>query len=140
MSGFIDPLDLRAHKPGEWVVLSPMTYVACLLKLEIVGDAEQSVTVPQGFITDLASIPRLLRPVFNPMDASRRPAVLHDWLYCSRFFSRARADRLFLDALQDEGVGLIQRWLMYLGVRCGGWLYWSRRDGLELDDFVEPEL
>ena len=66
----------------------------------------------------------------------RRPAVLHDWLYCLKTGSRADADQLFLEALKAEGVGWAARWSMYTGVRAGGWVYWNRRQGLELDDFA----
>ena len=127
MNGFSGPLDLRAHLPGEWLLLTAITYSA--------RDGRQ-ITVPAGFITDLASIPPLLRPVFDPADASRLPAVLHDWLYCRKETTRAQADGLFLEALKRSGVGLVRRWAMYAGVRAGGWLYWSRRDGLTREDFV----
>lgn len=127
MTGFSGPLDLRAHLPGEWLLLSSVAYSA--------RDGRQ-ITVPAGFITDLASIPPLLRPVFDPADASRLPAVLHDWLYCSQQMTRAQADGLFLEALERSGVGFVRRWAMYAGVRAGGWLYWNRRDGLTQEDFA----
>lgn len=126
-NGFSGPLDLRAYEPGEWVVLSPVTYRP---------RTGQSIMIPAGFVTDLASIPALLRPVFDRMDASRLPAVLHDWLYCAQTTSRSDADSLFLEALERAGVGFVRRWAMYAGVRAGGWLYWSRRDGLTADDFA----
>lgn len=127
MSGFGGPLDLRAHEPGEWLVLRDLPYVTL---------AEVEVVVPAGFVTDLASIPPLLRPVFDRNDASRRPAVLHDWLYCRKRGTRADADSLFLEALEREGVSWWRRWAMYAGVRAGGWLYWSRRGGLTVEDFA----
>lgn len=128
MSGFDAPLDLRAYVPDEWIVLAPFAYIS---------RAGRRIVVPSGFVTDLASIPPLLRPIFDTADASRQPAVLHDWLYCSQQTGRAEADRLFREALACAGVGFVQRWAMYAGVRAAGWLYWSRRDGLEPDDFFE---
>jgi hypothetical protein len=127
-------LDLRAHdEPNEWVVLSILTYWHCIF---------DTICVPRGFITDLASIPRMLRAVFNVNDESRQAAVLHDYLYCGQGFagalSRAQCDRLFRDAMQDQGVNWLQRWTMWAGVRIGGWLYWRKRnDGMRADyDFV----
>lgn len=122
---FKTSLDLRASEPGEWELLAPLRW-----------DGAVSVTVPAGFITDLASIPRLTRPVLDRNGASRRAAVLHDWLYCLKKGTRKAADDLFLEAMKADGVGFATRWLMYTGVRTGGWLYWGRRDGLEIDDFA----
>lgn len=128
--GFSAPLDLRAGDPGEWIVLADITYTAL--------DGAQ-YTILRGFITDLASIPRLLRPVFDQNDATREPAVAHDWLYCFRQTTRAQADAIFLEALGRSGVGLAHRWALYLAVRTWGWLYWGRRNGLTMEDFSDAE-
>jgi hypothetical protein len=139
---FLTKLDLRAHEePNEWVVLSMLTYY-CLA-------FDGTINVPRGFITDLASIPRLLRAVFNVNGQTREAAVLHDYLYCSqgrlvilqKYFgslTRAQCDRIFRDAMRDQGVNWLQRWTMWAGVRLGGWLYWRKRnDGMCADyDFV----
>jgi len=131
MNGFSAPLDLRAYKPDEWIVLASFAYTS---------RAGRRIVVPEGFVTDLASIPVLLRSLFDRADASRQPAVLHDWLYCSQLTSRAEADRLFREALARAGIGFARRWAMYAGVRAGGWRYWSRRHGLSIDDFAFAEL
>lgn len=127
--GFDGPLDLRAHAPGEWVVLRALTFRA---------HDGRAFVIPRGFITDLASIPRLVRPVLDQNGTSRRAAVLHDFLYCRQTTSRADADELFDEAMELDGVGRVERTLMYAGVRVGGWLYWNKRsDGLQLSDFAE---
>ena len=126
--GFSAPLDLRAHEPGEWVVLNPLIYTA---------RSGRTYGVPAGFITDLASIPAILRPLFNPNDAGRKAAVLHDSRYCIKSGTRKEADDLFLEALARCGVGFMRRWAMYAGVRAGGWVYWNSRQGITPDDFVD---
>lgn len=128
---FLTPLDLRAYKPGEWVVLLGLLYLA---------RNGARYMVPRGFITDLASIPRALRWLIDPDGPSRQAAVLHDFLYCIHYLPRAEADALFLEALESCGVGRATRWAMYLGVRAGGWVYWDqRKEGASQADFVEPE-
>lgn len=127
--GFDGPLDLRAHAPGEWVVLRTLTFRA---------HDGRAFVIPRGFITDLASIPRLVRPALDRNGASRRAAVLHDSLYSRQITSRADADELFDEALELDGAGGLERGLMYAGVRLGGWLYWNqRRNGLTPDDFAD---
>lgn len=112
---FTTSLDLRATEPGEWELLAPLKW-----------SAAESITVPAGFITDLASLPRLVRPVLDRNGMSRRPAVLHDWLYAGQCLSRANADRLFLDAMAADGVGWAKRWSMYGAVRAAGWRYYKK--------------
>src|SRR5690606_27796302 len=74
--------------------------------------------------TDLASIPRIFRWLLNQNGNSRRPAVLHDYLYRMQPISRAEADAIFRRALEAEGVILPGRWLYWSGVRMGGWIAW----------------
>lgn len=128
---FLTPLDLRAYKSGEWVVLAGLLYLA-------LNGARYMV--PRGFVTDLASIPRALRWLIDPDGPSRQAAVLHDFLYCIHYSTRAEADALFLEALAACGVNRATRYAMYLGVRAGGWVYWDkRRDGVSQDDFVSSD-
>lgn len=131
---FKSPLDLRCYTAHEWVVLQDMNW------LTPPGSPEPAtVRVPRGFITDLASIPRPLRGALDINGLSRKPAVLHDFLYCTQPCTRAEADATFRRALQAEGVNLVVRNTYYWGVRLGGALYWKKRaDRQELtqDDFV----
>lgn len=81
---------------------------------------EGVITVPRGFRTDLDSVPRLPGVYWLLKDRSKRPAVVHDWLYYSQS-GRTYADQMFLDAMRDAGVPAWQRYPLYLGVRAGGW-------------------
>lgn len=108
---FSTPLDLRATNPGEWQLLSPLVYTSS------VGDV---YTVPTGMITDLASIPKLLRPAIDRNGLSRPAAVLHDYLYLIGSLSRKQADELFLEALLSCGVSSFVAKGMYWSVRAFG--------------------
>ena len=107
---FCSTLDLRAGKPGQWVLLRPLIW----------NDGVK-IVVPAGFSTDLASIPRVLRWLLQQNGASRRSAVLHDFLYRSHRMTRGSADALFKKALQSDGVNPVGVWLYWAGVRVGGW-------------------
>ena len=108
---FSTPLDLRATNPGEWQLLSPLVYTSS------VGDV---YIVPTGMITDLASIPKLLRPAIDRNGLSRPAAVLHDYLYLIGSLSRKQADELFLEALLSCGVSSFVAKGMYWSVRAFG--------------------
>ena len=101
------------------------------------------IRVPDGFVCDLASYPRLARPFFDRLGDSMRPAVVHDFLYNQRpTFSyqvrtpkgdtitkqkpvgKANADRIFRQALKEDGSSAPSRWASWLGVAIGGWYAW----------------
>ncbi len=108
---FSTPLDLRATNPGEWQVISPLVYTS--------NDGNIYI-VPTGMITDLASIPKLLRPAIDRNGLSRPAAVLHDYLYLIGSLSRKQADELFLEALLSCGVNSVVAKGMYWAVRAFG--------------------
>jgi hypothetical protein len=85
------------------------------------------VGAPRGFVSDLASVPRLLWFLFPPSGNYAPAAIIHDWLYAAQTVSRARADWIFLDAMRAEGVNWFARWALYFGVRAGGWFPWYKK-------------
>lgn len=107
--------------PGgrEWRVRAPLTYIR--------HDGE-AITVPTGFVTDLASIPRIFHSLI-PVNGPHSPAaIIHDWLYETQTFLRKEADEIFLEAMRDLGVSWLRRSLMYSAVRLGGWAAWRQRE------------
>lgn len=114
----LDDLDLRTG-PGknEWTLLSD--FCATIFGE---GDERESIVVPKGFTTDLASVPRLPGMFWLFGGRARRSAVLHDWLY-SNHAPRAFADAVFFAAMRDEE-NTFTRAVMWLGVRLGGWTHY----------------
>lgn len=100
--------------------------------------------VPKGFKTDLASVPRIMWPIFSPTDYdSIAPAVLHDWHYCcSPEVSRKKADDSFYYALRAHGMGKTRAFIYYMGVRCVGWAFYQHGLGLanHAGEFQKQEL
>lgn len=86
------------------------------------GDALLTLTVPAGFQTDLASVPRLPGMFLLFEGKARRAAILHDWLY-SHHYPRDWADLVFREAMRGEVPGW-GRWTMWAAVRAGGWAYY----------------
>ena len=75
----------------------------------------------KGFVTDFASIPRLLRFLIDDDDADiREAAVIHDWLYSTKEVSRKFADCVLMTAMKDIGASYIKRKVVYLAVRFFG--------------------
>jgi hypothetical protein len=72
-------------------------------------------TAPEGFITDGASVPRLLWFWLPPVHKYFAAAVIHDWLL-SINTDRKIADKVFYKCLQKLGINPIRSKLMYWGV------------------------
>lgn len=80
----------------------------------------ETIVIPKGFSTDLASVPRLLWPAFPPWEQYGPAALLHDYLYSLPKWDRRRCDGVFREVMQQLGVGSLSRNLIYLAVRFGG--------------------
>lgn len=126
MAGFLTPLHLEYLDGISWKVLAPFEY-----RLGA-PDGTESILVPFGFVTDFASVPRVLWTLLPPTGPYGKAAVIHDWLYHyrrilpqPRFADRSEADRIFNEAMQVLQVGRWTRWTVYLGVRTSGWQSWS---------------
>jgi hypothetical protein len=78
------------------------------------------LTVPQGFRTDCASVPRVPIAYLFFGDTAHASAVLHDWLYRHHPCTRAQADAVFLEAMQAEGVRWWRAQMMHRAVRLFG--------------------
>lgn len=84
-----------------------------------------TVTVPTGFVTDGASIPRMFWNILSPFGQYFPAALLHDYLYSrgsTMHFEcdREEADFLFLEAMFNLGVPWHTRHTIHTAVRMFG--------------------
>ncbi|MGB5217383.1 MAG: DUF1353 domain-containing protein [Smithella sp.] len=119
---FLNDLDIRLTDNDLWVLAKPLRYYSRILN--------SLVIVPEGFITDLASVPRL--PIVYDMwgDRAHREAVIHDFLYCcdcNPVVTRGQADQVFLEAMKVRKVFVHIRYPMFWAVRSAGWCNWHKR-------------
>ena len=88
---------------------------------------QKFVTVPQGFFTDGATVPRLLWPIFPPWGEYGQAAVTHDYL-CTTLtltkngdnpilkITQAEVDKIFEKAMKVLGTPWWKRKIMYWAV------------------------
>lgn len=113
MSRFLTKLLIETgDDSGAWIVAQALVYQS-----DVAG---RTITVPQGFPTDLASTPRIPLIYEVAGGVATMAAVVHDYLYTSGRESRAVADAVLREAAAVTGVSWFQRWVMWLGVRIGG--------------------
>ena len=75
------------------------------------------ITVPAGFYTDFASVPRFFWRLLPPWGEHGRAAVLHDWLYQPESgFTKVVSDAIFYEAMRVSGVSWWKRCVMLAAV------------------------
>lgn len=108
---------------GNWKLIAPLEYKSA---------AGDTYSVPIGFVTDFASVPRL--PVIFMLygDRANLAAALHDWLYSidpttgkHPVKDRETADLLLKEAALAQGCSEEVAESLYLGVRVGGASHWA---------------
>jgi hypothetical protein len=118
---FDTELSIQGASATTWRLLAPLIWT---------GTKDDTFTVPVGFVTDFATVPRFLHWLVSPYGAYTRAAVLHDWLLVelAAFEQRDRtdppppatsrdADGIFRRVMEDLGVPWAKRWLMWTAVR-----------------------
>jgi Protein of unknown function (DUF1353) len=84
------------------------------------------VTVPKGFVTDFASIPRVFWSLLRPDGDYTYPAIIHDFLYWQHHLPRATADEIFRFAMQDFHIDQSTVAVIYNAVRLGAGKAWLK--------------
>ena len=76
-------------------------------------------TVPQGFITDLASIPKVLWWLYPPYGDYMEAAIYHDYLYALGI-GKSFADKCFKQLMLNYGVSKFTAEIFYQSVKLFG--------------------
>ncbi len=127
---FLSTLSIDAVPPGEtgkrqrWILTQDFIY-----RSEALG----TFTVPAGFETDFASIPRIAWQYVDPDDPCvLYPSIPHDALYnwkgvmaTGQKYTRKQADDVFLEAMKEAGARWDIRAVAYRAVRIFGGKYWN---------------
>ena len=150
MGKFNNKIEAEFNPPRKWVLSRMLTYTnqdinAEALKCVGVEIKESEIIVGEGFLTDLASVPRMCWAFIAPWDVARA-AIIHDLLYKrirqyrgaggddKKVISEAKkaADDVFHMAMKDAAPS-IANWKIasaYHSVRMfGRWSIIPRKNG-----------
>lgn len=113
------PLDGRFIGNKQWRLLAPFVYNNFPIKIE----------VPIGFVTDGATIPKLVWSLVGSPWSGDYPkaAVIHDYGYHLQERSRKDVDDDFIEGMRILGVPLWKRRIMYRMVRTFSWICWGKK-------------
>ncbi len=121
MSVFTELLVVSPLSDGKtWVILRPFSY-----DVGNIGSGD-TIRVRTGFMTDFASIPRLLWIFLPRWGKYGNAAVIHDWVYWTQKRSRKKADGIMLEGMRVLKVPAWQKYSIYIAVRVFGLLAWKR--------------
>lgn len=95
------------------------------------GQDGPAVVVPAGFVTDLASIPRVFWSLLPTDGAYTFPAIVHDYLYWTQKHPRDTADRVLRYGMDDLKVSSAVALAIYTAVRIGGEGAWANNAKLK---------
>lgn len=114
---FVTQLCCKQIEDDLWETTAPLVYDA---------GRHGVFTVPVGFRTDFASVPRAPIAWWFCGGKGEAAAVVHDWLYRKGGVSKDTADRVFYMGLRDMGIGPFRAGVMYRAVWAGGWHMWNK--------------
>lgn len=137
MTGFTNSLKTEWLDNGKWRVTESFRFYS--------GEQGSSifVEVPEGFVTDLASVPRALRWLVPKVGKDSMASIVHDRLYATgtmsaanivndneylsdSAISRSMADGMYHQAMKALRVGRWRRIALYHAVSAFGWVAWNR--------------
>ena len=121
MSSFTEPLIVELIGKNKWSVYKEFTYIR-----EPYPNGAK-IIVPERFITDFASVPRIFWAFISPVDTHGKAAVLHDYLYREEVYPRHICDEIFREAMIATGVPKWKVFLIYWNVRIFGFFVWLKR-------------
>lgn len=121
MSGrFLSPLRVELVGNDVWRLTAPLVYES-----EVIN---RVITVPENFVTDFASVPRLPLAYWLFGGVADEAAVIHDFAYSHSGITRKQADDLLYEACRASGVAKWRAWPIFLGVRLFGGSHYSERE------------
>ena len=129
MSSFTSPLLVELTSEGKkWKVARRFTYR--------IGKkySRKFISIPTGFETDFASIPKFILPLLPMWAKYNKPSPIHDYLYRNKMvmekpITRKEADDIFYEAMlidfRRHKSGKIVAWLEWFAVRLFAWRAWK---------------
>ena len=89
------------------------------------------VEAPRGFVTDLASIPRVLWPIMPPTSRYTHAAIIHDFHYWTQTISRSDADEILSIGMGELNVPGWTTFAVYNAVKLAGGSAWDNNARLK---------
>ena len=112
--------------PVEIFAENGVTKIRTLQPIGFTGNDGQWHTIPAGYVSDGASVPRFFWRILSPNIDGRTllPSIIHDFEYENGIGTRKAADFDYGARLYENHYGIIRSGLTWIGVRIGGTRHW----------------
>jgi Protein of unknown function (DUF1353) len=121
------PLYLGRFREPIYFLVEPISWTPQFIQ----ASKLTNVTVPKGFVTDLASIPPLFYSYLRPDGIYAYAAIIHDYLYWEQTVPKAQADDTLKAAMQDLKVDPVRIELIHRAVSLAGMEAWNQNKKLK---------
>jgi len=101
-------LDAKYIDGTNWELINDFSYIDKELGL---------ITIPVGFATDFASIPKMFWSTFGAPSNYAPSATIHDYVCRNKIFERNECDKVFYRAMIDSDVNYTTAVIFYAAVR-----------------------
>ena len=105
----------------QWVVWEEMEFL-----VQLDDNSVTSVRVPRGFVSDLASTPKMFWSIYPPFGKYLSASVLHDYLYWRQICKKDEADKIFYQTMHDAGVDQATQSRFFVALNKEGKDAWDR--------------
>jgi hypothetical protein len=103
---------------------------------------DKTITVPKGFQTDFASVPRLPLAYVACGNTAHEAAVIHDYLYrkgAKPNLTRENVDKVFLAIMEEMKMSWWRREAMYRAVRAGAGFMWKSKGVMDKMVYIKED-
>lgn len=127
-------MTVHTPHPSPWSPGIPLAHIGPTDAILLADITIYGVTIPAGYRTDGASVPRAFYNIIARFTDALPAALVHDLRYDPpadehgvkrRTMTRAQADSEFYRNLRASGVSRRRAWLAYSAVRAAGWRPWN---------------
>ena len=113
MGRFNDKIEAEFNPPRKWVLSRLLSYQnkdmdEDVLKVVGVSVVASRISVGKGFVTDLASVPRICWAFISPWDIARA-AIIHDLLYKKIRVYRRKCSKTLMNSENPEVISAAKK-------------------------------
>jgi Protein of unknown function (DUF1353) len=116
------PLHLGRFREPIYYLLDPISWTPNADQ----ANRFEAVQVPKGFVSDLASIPRVFYSLLRPDGTYAYAAIIHDYLYWTQAVKRETADEILKNSMEDFEVDPVTLQTIFTAVRAAGQFAWDQ--------------
>ncbi len=119
MSKFTAPLIVECIDGTNWKLHESFNFY-------LEGDVHKIIVVPKGYVTDFASVPKILRIFAKNSELFNKASILHDFLYDGTTgYSRENCDEFYRDGMRVFGMSDFRSNIFYKMCRLFGKSKWG---------------